>query len=260
MRKEKLRGWFYNVMIDNEETVDTFFDGAIRVIQKKSGYRFSIDSMLLAHFVELKKDSCVADLGSGSGIISIILAYRFAFSHIEGVEIQKDMADMAIRSVQLNGYQDRVGINHCDVKRVNRILKPKSMDMVVFNPPYRKLDSGRINQNHERAVARHEVKGSLADFLAASRYLLKDMGKVSIIYSATRGASLFYHMRKVGIEPKRMRIVHSNISSRAEFIMVEGVKGGGEELFVMPPLFIYGEDGGYSAEVKGFLKNIALPL
>lgn len=249
-----------NVTIENEETVDTFFNGAIRVIQKKRGYRFSIDSMLLTHFVELKKDSCVADLGSGSGIISIILAYRFASSRIEGVEIQKDLADMAKRSVRLNGYQDRVGINHCDVKRVNTILKPKSMDMVVFNPPYRKLDSGRINQNHERAVARHEVKGTLTDFLAASRYLLKDLGKVSVIYPATRGASLFYHMRKGSIEPKRMRVVHSNISSRAEFIMVDGVKGGGEELFVMPPLFIYGEDGGYSAEIKAFFKNVDLLL
>lgn len=248
-----------NVMIENNETVDVFFDESIRIIQKNSGYRFSIDSMLLSHFVTLTKNSRVADLGSGSGVISIILAYRFASSRIESVEIQKDLADMARRSVQLNAYQDRVRISHCDVKSIRKIFETKSMDAVVFNPPYRKIDSGRINPDNERAVARHEVKGALTDFLAAARYLLKDWGTTSIIYPATRGAGLFYNMRKNNIEPKKVRMVHSKMSSRAEFILVEGVKGGGEELFVMPPLFIYEEDGEYSAEMKALFKDISRP-
>ncbi len=246
-----------NVVIENDETADIFFNDGIRIIQKNSGYRFSVDSMLLSHFVTIKKDSRVADLGSGSSVISIVLAYRFTSSHIEGVEIQEDLVDMARRSVQLNDYQNRVRINHCDVKKVDRIFEPKSMDMVVFNPPYRKIDSGRINDNQERAVARHEVKGALTDFLAAARYLLKDWGSAFIIYPAVRGAGLFYHMRKNSIEPKKMRMVHSKLSSRAEFILVEGTKGGGEELFVMPPLFIYGEDDGYSAEMKSLFKDIS---
>lgn len=248
-----------NEMIKTDETVDAFFDDRIRIIQKKSGYRFSVDSMLLSHFVEVKEGSRVADLGSGSGVISIILAHRFASSRIEGVEIQEDLADMAGRSVRLNDYQDRVRINHWDVKRVKKIFETKSMDAVVFNPPYRKLDSGQINPDHERAVARHEVKGALTDFLAAASYLLKDWGTATIIYPATRGAGLIYHMRKNNIEPKKVRMVHSKMSSRAEFILVEGVKGGGEELFVMPPLFIYEEDGEYSDEMKALFKDISRP-
>jgi len=246
-----------NEMIENEETIDAFFDDRIRIIQKRGGYRFSIDSMLLAHFVEVKTDSRIADLGSGSGVISIILAHRFESARIEGVEIQKDLADMSGRSVRLNAFQDRVRINRCDVRKVRKIFETKSMDAVVFNPPYRKIASGLINPDHERAVARHEVKGSLTDFLAAARYLLKDWGKAFIIYPATRGAGLIHHMKKNSMEPKKMRMVHSKVSSRAEFILVEGVKGGGEELFVMPPLFIYEEDGEYSAEMKALFKDIS---
>jgi tRNA1Val (adenine37-N6)-methyltransferase len=247
------------VSIEIDETLDTLFDGRLKIIQKKSGYRFSVDSILLSHFVDVRGRNRIADLGSGSGVISIILACRFPSARIDGVEIQKDLADMAGRSVSLNACGDRVGINHCDVKRVGDFFEAKSMDAVVFNPPYRKIDSGRVNPDRERAVARHEVKGALTDFLAAAKYLLKDSGTVFVIYPARRGVSLFYHMRVHGMEPKKMRMVHSKMSSRAEFILVEGLKGGGEELLVIPPLFIYAENGEYSPEMQELFRNIARP-
>lgn len=248
------------ILVKNDESVDAFFNDRIRIIQKKSGYRFSIDSMLLSHFVTLKKDSRVADLGSGSGVISIVIAHRYDTSHIDGVEIQRGLVDMSRRSVRLNAYQDRISINHCDVKEVKTLFEMQSMDAVVFNPPYRRLDSGRINPNHERAVARHEVRGSLIDFLDAAAYLLRGGGSATLIYPAARGAGLFYSMREKDIEPKRLRMVHSNLSSRGEFILVEGIKGGGEELHVLPPLCIYAEGGGeYSDEMKALFRDMSRP-
>ena len=246
-------------MILDDETVDAFFDNKIEIIQKKSGYRFSVDAILLAHFVTIGEGSRIADLGSGSGIISIVIAHRNKTARIDCVEIQESLYDMSQRTVRLNDLQERIRIHHGDVKKIGDICEAGTMDTVVFNPPYRKLDSGRINPNHERAVARHELRGSLTDFLTAAVYLLREGGTVFLIYPAARGAGLFYALRKKGIEPKKLRMVHSNPSSRGEFMLVDGVKGGGEELLVMPPLFIYTETGEYGTEMKNLLSDISRP-
>jgi tRNA1Val (adenine37-N6)-methyltransferase len=235
------------------EMVDEFFRGRLKVLQKEGGYRFSVDSLLLAGFVTLKKGDHVVDLGTGSGIIAIILALRFSEAQVAAVEIQGDLADMAGRSIVLNGLEDRVRVYPGDVKKVREMFDPRSFDVAVFNPPYRRLNSGRINPGSEKAVARHEIRGTIDDFLSSARYLLRDSGRVYVIYPAARGVQLIARMRGNGIEPKRLRVVHSNDTSEGVFVLVEGVKGAGEEVAIMPPLFIYRNDGRYSDEMEAIL-------
>lgn len=241
------------------ETVDDILGGRLKILQKEKGYRFSLDSILLAHFIRLKRNCRVVDLGTGSGIIALILTDRFDLQKVIAIELQKGLVDMAKRSIRLNGLETRIDIRQGDVREVRNFLDAQSFDVAVFNPPYRKLRSGRINPDEERAVARHEVMGSISDFLSSAQYLLKDTGVVFLIYPARRGVELFYQMRLNSIEPKRIRMVHSDSSSRAEFILAEGVKKGGEELTVMPPLFIYQEKGVYSREMAEIFREISCP-
>ena len=237
------------------ETLDEFFGGRLRVLQKEKGYRFSVDSLLLADFVSLRRGDRVVDLGTGSGIIALILALRFQEASIAEVEIQKDLADMAGRSVALNGIEDRIKVYPGDVKKIRKLFGPQSFNAAVFNPPYRRLNSGKINPDSQKAVARHEIRGTIDDFLTSAQYLLKDSGRVYIIYPAARGVQLIARMRKNHIEPKRLRIVHTNGSSGGVFVLAEGVKGAGEELEILPPLFIYRDDGRYSDEVNEILNG-----
>jgi len=242
-----------------DETADVLLDGRLTVMQKAKGYRFSLDALLLSHFVRLKKGHRVVDIGTGSGVIALVLAYRFPDAHIIGVEVQEELADMARRNVAVNHLTDRVGISHGDIREIRTMYSPDSFDVAVFNPPYRKLNSGRVNPHRERAIARHEIKGSLSDFMESARILLKDGGAVYAIYPAKRGTELLFQMRRALLEPKKIRMVHSRLSSDAEFILVEGVKRGGEELTIMAPLFIYGENRRYSQEMAGIFNEIACP-
>jgi tRNA1Val (adenine37-N6)-methyltransferase len=244
-------------LLKEEETIDDLLEGALRIFQKKKGYRFSLDSLLLSHFVRLKSGDRVLDMGTGAGVIALILAKRPGCGKVTGIDIQEEMAEMARRSARFNNLEDRVEFLRGDVKDIRTILEPQSFDAAVFNPPYRKLNSGRINPDDRKAVARHEIRGALGDFLAAARYVLKDGGRVFTVYPATRMAELVYRMRADRLEPKRVRLVHSACSSGGEFVLAEGVKGGGEELEVMPPLFIYGPDGEYTAAMTDLFRGLS---
>jgi tRNA1Val (adenine37-N6)-methyltransferase len=241
------------------ETADKLMGGSVLVLQKEKGYRFSIDAILLAHFVDLEGHDSVCDLGTGSAVIPIILSKGNDRVNIAGVEIQDELADMAMRNVRLNDLEHSVRIYKGDVKKIGGLFDGESFQCVFFNPPYRRMNSGRINPDREKAVARHEIEGTVADFLSAARYLLSEGGSVHVIYPATRSVELIFTMRKMALEPKRMRIVHSNNCSRAQFILAEGIKGGGEELHIMPPLFIYNSDGVYSGEMEAIFREINHP-
>lgn len=240
-----------------EETLDKILDGRLRVYQKKRGYRFSLDAVLLAHFVCLKSKGKAIDLGTGSGIIPLILAARFPQVVWIGLEIQAELAMLAGKSVQLNCLQEHINIIHGDARKINNIFPAHSFDAVTFNPPYRKINSGRINPDEEKAIARHEVKGSLKDFLQSAKYLLKPAGKVFTIYPAKRLAELVSLFRANSIEPKRMKFVFSDAESAAEFVLTEGRTGSREELRIEPPLFIYGKDKRYTAQMKDIFSGLA---
>ena len=240
-----------------EETIDEILEGSLKICQSKRGYRFNLDSLILAHFVSLKSRSVNMDLGCGNGVIALVLARRYPSTHWTGLEIQEGQASLSCRNVELNGLEKRVRIGLGDAREVKRNFAANSFDNVIFNPPYRKLSSGRINPLLEKAVARHEIKGSLSDFLAASKYLLKPSGRVFTIYPAKRLVELTVLFRKNNIEPKRMKLVFSDALSDAEFVLVEGRSGSREELKIEPPLYIYEEPKKYTQDMKNIFSEIA---
>ncbi len=242
------------------ETVDEILGGRLRIIQKKNAYRFSLDALLLAHFVLLKEGDDLIDLGTGSGVIALILAGRYRCGRVLGIDIQEECVAMARRSVALNGLDGRVEILRGDVRHPECFCEPLSFDVAAFNPPYRRLRSGRMNPDPGKAVARHEIAGAAGDFLAASGYLLREKGRVHVIYPATRMAELIFRMRASGIEPKRLMMVHSHSGGKAAFVLVEGVKGGGEGLAVLPPLFIHETTGGYTGAMAAVFRDLSASL
>ncbi|MEI7590951.1 MAG: tRNA1(Val) (adenine(37)-N6)-methyltransferase [Deltaproteobacteria bacterium] len=231
------------ISIKNDETMDAVGNGKVKVIQQKNGYRFSLDAILLSAFVEAKHSETILEIGVGSGVAINIILSRFAFiKRAIGVEIQKELADIATRNIALNEFSDKTRIIHADINQYASIFPRASFDVVFFNPPYRKCGSGKINPNQQKAIARHELKGNLKNFLEASSYLLGDGGRVYLVYPATRIAQLFVEMKKQNIEPKKVVMVHSRKSTPAKLILVSGIKSAKEGVNVAPPLFIYAED------------------
>jgi len=246
-------------LIREDETLESLFGGRLKVLQKKKGYRYTIDSVLLAHFVEPKKRDRIIELGAGSGVISLLLAFRNPGVRVTGLEIQADLADMAARSVSMNGLEERVKMICGDARKAAEFLETRSQDVAVFNPPYRKIGSGQVNPATEKALSRHEIAGSIADFLKAASHALEPGGRICMIYPCSRMVEAIHRMRAGKMEPKRLRMVHSKPGSRGDFILVEGMKGGGEELAVLPPLYIYKESDGYSEELEELFRNLSDP-
>ncbi len=242
---------------ESNETVDGILGGRLRIIQKKTGYRFSLDALLLAYFAGLREGGDLIDLGTGTGIVALILAARYRCGRVLGIEIQEQLVMMARRSAVMNGLDRRVEIRQGDVRHPESLCAPLSFDTAVFNPPYRRLGSGRMNPDPEKTLARHEVVGTAADFLAAARHALREGGRVYTIYPATRMVEMLLRMKVCRIEPKRLRMVHSRPDGVGKFALVEGIKGGGEELVVLSPLHIYEGKRGYTAEMGAIFQELS---
>jgi tRNA1Val (adenine37-N6)-methyltransferase len=231
-------------------TLDTFFDGQLRIRQDSSGYRFSIDAVLLAYHANPRAGERLLDLGSGCGIISLILAYRHPGVDIYGVEIQAELANLALENVSDNHMQDRITILCQDMRKLKPEMINGLFDLIVCNPPYRKSNSGRINPDRQRAVARHEIQVTLCDVLEAAGRMLRPAGRFIIIYTAERVTELLHKMRLARIEPKYLRAIHSQLDSAAKLILIEGIKGARTGTRIAPPLIVYDKEGEYSAEVQ----------
>ncbi|MBW2432869.1 MAG: tRNA1(Val) (adenine(37)-N6)-methyltransferase [Deltaproteobacteria bacterium] len=233
----------------NRQTTGTFFDGKLLVKQDPSGYRFSIDAILLASYARPRAKERVLDLGTGCGIIPLILAYRHPNITAIGIEIQKELAQMAIANVEANLLQNQIRVLCQDMRR----LKPDDIggpvDLVVCNPPFHKPESGRVNPDRQRAIARHELKINLADILKTAKRMLRTAGRFVTIYTAERLTDLFVQMRAHGIEPKSMRAVHGQLASEARLILISGTKGAQPGTRLQPPVVIYDSKGVYSQEI-----------
>jgi tRNA1Val (adenine37-N6)-methyltransferase len=238
----------------NSLTTDTFFNGRLRIMQYRSGYRFSIDAVLLASLAMPNPGDTVLDLGTGCGVIPLILAFRYPQIKIFGVEVQQELAELARLNVQDNGMQDRITVYCMDMKALKHGMVSGPVDLVVSNPPYRKAKSGRVNPNRQRAVARHEIKGTLPDVVATAGDMLQSSGRFMVIYPAERLTELLLQMRSSNLEPKFLRTVHSHSMSGAKLIVVEARKGGLPGITVGPPLLIYDQKDGYSEEVEHMFK------
>jgi len=231
-------------------TTDTFFNGRIQVKQDQAGYRFSIDSVLLAYQAAPRSGDKVIDLGTGCGIISLIMAYCNPDIMVYAVEVQEELTQLAISNVKNNSLQDCITVLGADMKTMKPDMTAGPVDLVVCNPPYRRPGAGRINPDNQRAVARHELKANLQDVIVTARRMLKSAGRFVIIYTAERTADILCQMRMDGIEPKCFRTIHSNPGSEAKLILVEGIKGGNPGLKIAPPLIVYDQKGDYTDEVQ----------
>jgi len=235
------------------ETLDSIKD--IKLFQAKNGYRFSVDALLLENFMSASRLEKGVELGTGSGIISILLAKRLEHSKITAVEIQKSLADRAKRNVRLNNVNEQIDVLSSDMRELRNIFSTNSFDFVFSNPPFRKPETGRMSIHKERAVARHEIEITLPDLIQTASYLLKHSGKFYMIYHPFRVAELISLLRKARLEPKRIRFVHSKAGEEAKMALIESVKGSGIWLKIDPPLYLYGNTGKHSREMKKILQK-----
>ncbi|RJQ64126.1 MAG: tRNA1(Val) (adenine(37)-N6)-methyltransferase [Desulfobacteraceae bacterium] len=236
--------------MENLLSTDTFFNGKVSIEQTLAGFRFSIDAVLLAAHCRIRPNGTVVDLGTGCGIVSILLSFRYPAATIYGIEIQRELARLACRNVKKNGMQHTVHVLRSDIRTFAPETIPEPIDLVVSNPPYRKVGAGRINPNRQRAAARHELTVTLADVVGSARRLLGKGGRLVMIYTAERAADLIEEMRRNAIEPKTIRCIHSKGGEAARLLIAEGVREGQPGMTIAPPLTLYGEDGRYCREVQ----------
>lgn len=234
---------------DIERIDDLGFEN-LKIIQNTNGFCFGIDSVLLSDFAKtVKKNSKIVDIGTGTGIISILLSKKSKASKIYGVEIQDEVADMARRSVELNGLEDKVEIINDDIKNINKYIENNTVDVIVSNPPYKKLDAGIKNENEKLLISRHEIKCNLQDIAEISRKLLKDKGEIYLVHKSERLVDILTTFRQNKLEVKLLRLVQANKNSDPNLVLVKAVKNGGEFLKIERPLIIYNEDGSYTDEI-----------
>ena len=227
------------------------------ILQARDGYRYSLDPLLLCAFATIPVNARVADLGTGSGVMPLLLARQGKGREFVGIELQPELAERAQESARINGLEDRVRIVCVDLRALPAELAG-GFDVVLANPPYRRAASGRVAPGAERAAARFELAGGLADFLGAAALLLRHGGRCGVVHLAERLAELLDELRTNRLEPKRLRLVHSRAGAAAKLVLVEGRKGARPGLTVEAPLIIYSEGEGraYSGEMREIFKNV----
>jgi tRNA1Val (adenine37-N6)-methyltransferase len=237
------------------ETIDSILGGAVTLVQPRDGYRFSIDSLLLGRFVRVRACDRVLDLGAGCGVISMMLAALWRPRELVAIEIQPELAALAERNAALNQIAS-MRVIQADL-RTRHIggLDPASFDLVVANPPYRALRSGRESPNPGRRIARGESAATLAQFIEAAKRYAANGAKAAFVFEAARSAELLRCLAANSLEPKRIRFVHPRADAAATSILVEARKGGGIEALIEPPLMLYDRPGVYSDEARELMQN-----
>jgi len=232
----------------SETTRDDILYGELNLLQPVEGPRVSVDTILLSAAVNLRKGEKVLELGCAHGAVLLILARKFPRAALfEGLEICKELADMAVENARSNGLEDRARFTHGDLKEIRRHYEPGSFDVVLMNPPYNDPVKSRVSPHSIKAVARHGMACTLEDVAEAANFLLKPKGRFYLVLRASRAAEALSLLRQEGLEPKRIRFVHSGPGKEASTFLLGAVKGGRGGLVVDPPLFITDEQGNYTS-------------
>lgn len=242
-----------DIPIKENERIDDLQYKDLKIIQETDGFCFGIDSILLSDFAKnIKKNSKVADLGTGTGIIGLLLCKKTNLAEMTGIEIQEGVANMAERSIKLNNLEEKFRIINSNINEIfsKKLLEKNVFDVVVMNPPYKEVGTGEINENEKKLISRHEIKANLSDFIKTASGLLKDKGELYIVHKPERMPDIIQKLRENKIEPKELRVVYSNKNSEASLILIKAVKGGKKFLKIDRPLYIYNESGQYSDEIK----------
>ena len=248
--------------LKENERIDDLEYNNLKIIQNKNGFCFGIDSILISDFAkDIKPNSYGIDLGTGTGIISILLATKTNLKKVIGIEIQKDVANMAKRSVELNNLQEKIEIVQANIKDIlnkkfdKKIIK-ENYDFIITNPPYKKLNTGKTNLIENKFISRHEITANLEDFIKVSKYLLKDRAPMYMVHRPDRLVDVMELMRKHKIEPKKLRFVYSYIDKEPTLVLIKGIKNANPFLKIEKPLIIYDKNGDYTEEIyKIYNKN-----
>lgn len=236
--------------IFNDETLEDLQTDGLYLIQKKTGFRFGADAVLLAYFAKDIVSKKTLDLCTGSAVIPILLSAKTKTEQIFGIEIQKSIFDTAVRSVAFNNLESRIFLTFGDLKNAVSIYGKRQFDLITCNPPYIESGSGIQNPDDEKVIARHEVLCTLEDVISTSSLLLKHKGHLALVHKPSRLADIIYLMRENGLEPKRIRFIHKSQDSEPSLVLVDASFKGGKELRVMPPLYIYNEDGSLTKQIR----------
>lgn len=231
------------------ERIDDLQCNGYRIIQHKDMFCFGMDAVLLANFTRIKPGRIHMDLGTGTGVIPILLAAKTDGAHFTGLEIQEYCAEMADRSVKLNRLSDRVEIVNGDINEVFHDYGKASFDVVTANPPYIKDNHGLTNVNEPKNIARHEIKVTLEELIAAAAWLLAPGGSFYLVHKPFRLAEIFRLLDAHKLEPKRMQLVHPYIDKEPNMVLIEAVAGGGSMIKIEPPLVVYDSPGVYTKQL-----------
>lgn len=237
-------------MIRPGERLDDLQCKGYQIIQDPKRFCFGVDAVFLSNFVTVKRGGRILDLGTGTGIIPILLAAKTEAAHITGLEIQKESAEMAARSVQLNGLEERITITEGDIKEAADIFSAASFDVITSNPPYMTHEHGLENAYEPKNIARHEILCNLEDVVRAAARLVKPGGSFFMIHKPFRLAEIFGMLMQYKLEPKRMRLIYPYVEKEPTMVMIEAVRGGRSRIKIEPPLIVYQGKGIYTEEVR----------
>ena len=239
-----------DIQLKENERIDNLELNNLKIIQNEKEFCFGIDSVLLADFAkDIKENSRIIDLGTGTGILPILLSEKTINTQIMGIEIQEQMVDMAVRSVKLNNLEKRIKIIKEDLKNINILFNKGSYDVVITNPPYKENNTGLKNKNLGVIIAKHEVECNLEDIIVASKNMLKDKGSFYMVHRPERIVDICELLRKYKLEPKIIRFVYPNKEKKAKLVLIKAIKNAKKFLKIEKPLIIYNENGEYTDEI-----------
>lgn len=237
------------VTLCENERLDELHRNGYKIIQDKGRFCFGMDAVLLSGFARVKPGEKVLDLGTGTGIIPILLEAKTDGEHFTGLEIQPESADMASRSVAYNDLQDKIDIVVGDIKDASQRFGASSFDVITTNPPYMIGQHGIKNDQDAKAIARHEILCDLDDILRESAKMLKPSGRFYMVHRPFRLAEIFSKMIEYRIEPKRMQLVYPFVDKEPNMVLIEGLRGGKSRITVEKPLIVYKQPGVYTDEI-----------
>lgn len=255
--KEKVNIIGMKIELNENERIDDLQYKNLKIIQNEMGFCFGIDSVLLSDFAKkIKRNAKVIDLGTGTGIIPILLCGKTELKRIVGVEVQEEVFDLANRNIKLNNLENKFEVINENIKNLKNIYEYGSFDVVVTNPPYKKENTGIKNLNNKKLISRHEITANLEDFVEISKYLLKDRGRIYMVHRPDRLVDILFLMRKNKLEPKKIKFVYSNVNTEPKLVLIEAVKNAKPFLQIEKNLYIYNENGEYTDEIlKIYNKN-----
>ena len=237
------------INLKDGERVDDLQRCGLKIIQNTEKFCFGMDAVLLSGFAKVKEGEKVVDLGTGTGILPLLLSAKTKGEHFTGLEIQAESAEMARRSVEMNSLSDKIDIVEGDIKNIKELFATQSAEVVVSNPPYMIDDHGVKNPDTPKAIARHEIKCNFNDVAYAAKYLLKNGGRFYLVHRPFRLVEIFSVLKDNGLEPKRMKLVHPYVDHEPNMVLIEAVKGGRSRLRIEKPLIVYESEHKYTQEI-----------